>query len=208
MSKPRVSLTHFIDFTAAQGTSRVTQVRRAIQYRQTDYSAGAFDYWKRLREAVVRMHRGGRGFEVLRAAVDTASKARRENYAATTDAYSRWARSRQLEWFAVSPRLFGSTLIDLNVNPELGLKIDGVPHIVKLYFRAEALTKGKAAMGLSILSEAYAPLVRTGVVPAMLDIRRGKLFTPPFDPSTVTLLRGEIAAFAALWAEIEDQRAA
>jgi hypothetical protein len=77
------------------------------------------------------------------------------------------------------------------VNPELCGEIGGDIHAIKLYFRAEPLSKARSDVALALLQQAFGKKTSVG----MLDVRRSKLFVPTREIANLdALLHGEAAA--------------
>lgn len=74
-----ISLTTFVDFSAATGAARLTSVRKAKAQYAEDYEP-AHDFYKGLREAIVERFESGWDAKALRQALNTASSKKAENY--------------------------------------------------------------------------------------------------------------------------------
>jgi hypothetical protein len=87
----------------------------------------------------------------------------------------------------------------VSVNPELHAKINGKPHLLKLYFKSDPLSKQNINIVLHLLQK-KAP---KGTSVGILDVRRSKLFTPTVSiPGMDAFLKAEAIAFSSLWASV------
>ena len=91
------------------------------------------------------------------------------------------------------------------MNPELGLEIDGTPHLIKLYFKSDKLAKNRIdiithLMSVVLSDQCPSPEETTMSV---LDVRRAKLFSPTVPIQALdAILNAELAYVAHLWRAI------
>lgn len=168
-----ISLTTFVDFVSKSGTPKMTVVR---EWKHRDEYDPLTDYWKTLREAIIAVHKKRHGVERLEAVAAGATVKKIANYALCAKAYKKWIGKRTLPWFEPPKLEWKSGGIRVQINPELGLEIDGKKHLVKLYFREQALPANRAVLALQAMHEAASKL-RSNVAMGLLDIRKGKLHT-------------------------------
>lgn len=188
-----VSLTYFLDFVQKSGTPKLTVVRK---YKNRPEYDPAADYYKQLRDRIVRMHQRDEPKGVLDDLTTTVNAKKRAHYAQAIAGYKRFLGKRTVTWFE-APKAKWSGGIEVSVNPEVGLNIDGTDFVLKLYFKDDRLATNRVEMVNHLLAEALAdPKAqrRYGVV----DMRSGRLISTPPDPMLDALLRGEAAAFAAM----------
>ena len=196
---PAISLTDFVDFVISSGTpklSKVQEVKRRGPYEP------AFDFWRALREAIVALHnsRSLNKRQLDRAASGLTDKNKQLRYPDSIRGYKRFLGRKRISWFAPPTGRWGPPGLTIRVNPELGLYINGVPHLIKLYFKGEPLSRRRVAIVLLLLRVALHPQVRNGTTYAILDVPRGKLFGDPSpDSSLIPLLQGEASAFLTIW---------
>lgn len=95
--------------------------------------------------------------------------------------------------------------VSVEVNPELGLRIDGEPHLVKLYLRGEPLSQRRVDLTIAVMRNALQTTARL----AVLDVRTarlrllGKGAERPADQLRLrTLLRAEGAGYATAYASV------
>jgi hypothetical protein len=195
-----ISLTDFVDFTLKTGSSRVVKVKE-IKGRG-DYLPAA-DYWKGFREGVVALHRSGRmsaaALDRLVAGQSNASKARR--YADAAAGYKRFIGKRPPAWFPPPPGRWIEGDLEVRVNPELGLTIDGVPTFTKLYFKSDSPTRSRVQAVLAVIDVSMAS-ASPGSSVAVLDVSSGRLMRPDGrwnKRDMETLLAAEAGAFVEIW---------
>jgi hypothetical protein len=194
----KVSLTYFVDFVLKSGTPKLTGVRE-YKERKDELST---DFYRPIREAVVDMHRRGLSVSTLDdvTCVQEDEK-RKKHYPLVIAGYRRFLADGAKNFF--EPPRAGLSLgaLEVDVNPELGLVIDGKKHLIKLYFRSDPLDRKRTALVLALLSRGLCE--GTEYVPAVLDVRTGKLHTHAATSSRVdVLLRGEAAAFASIYGAV------
>ncbi len=169
-----ISLTTFVDFINKAGTPKMTVVR---EWKHRDKYHPSKDYWKELRDAIVELHSAGRDIKTLSATPPRDRPSDGPNYADAIKAYKKWIGRRTLPWFAPHKLTWQSGGVDVLVNPELGLEIEGTKHLVKLYFKADKLPANRANLVLQMMHESIPSKGKSVPVMALLDIRKGKLHT-------------------------------
>ncbi len=196
---PTVSLTTFLDFTAATGSARVSQLRRAKKGYGQDYSP-AKDYYKFLREAIEETFEEGWSAKSLKALLSQLPDSRKaEAFEDCRKGLTRWVGKKQITSLPRGRVSWSSGGLTVRVNPELHLDIAGKPHAIKLYFKGEKISKQRVDVALHLL-KTKAP---KGDTAGILDLRRGKLYVPTVaKPGMPALLKAEAAAFTSLWEEL------
>ena len=191
-----VSLTTFVDFVSKAGSPKLTVVRK---WKHRDYKPET-DFYKRIRERVIELHRDNRPASFLDAVLAGLSDSKKQQvYPALVEGHRRWCRAKKTAWFDPPSALWRHGDLAVNVNPELGLEINGAPHLVKLYFKAEKLAPSRVAIVTHMMDIVCCGTVPDGCQMAVLDLRRGRLLTGHRDPDMESLLRGEAAYWMAVW---------
>lgn len=195
-----VSLTYFLDFVLKAGTPKVTVVE---EFKDRDKYDPRTDFYKPLREKLVAVHRSGGLVAELETWARTVHDKKQPSYLAVVAGYKKFVGKQKLSWFTPPKANHPVGPLVVNVNPELGLEIQGVPHVIKLYLKDDPpLTKPRAQLILYLLDQALADptLPRTFGV---LDARKGKLHTSGAPPRGITaLLAGEAVSFATMFASL------
>jgi hypothetical protein len=196
---PPISLTTFVDFVLASGTPRLTCIRNAKAMYSTEYHP-PFDFYKQLREFIIEMHSAGKPASALdRFVVSNANAKKAATYRECVASYKKLMGSRPIEWTGSEAAKWEIGDLSVKVNPELGLRIDGVNHVVKLYFKQPQPSKLRLETMLHLL-EKVLPKNNKPAIPAILDVPRGKLIVPTVRVNGLdALLAGEAAAFVAMW---------
>jgi hypothetical protein len=199
----KVSLTTFLDFTAATGAGRLTQVRKAKSQSETPYSP-ATDYWRPLREAIrEEFEDGWGGRDSLKRLRETTHDPKKQaRYGECVKGLAQWSKGKQ---FGPSKRKTGSWVsgdLTVSVNPELVLDINGASTAVKLYFRSEKLAKPRINTLLYLLDKGLPSKSR----PAVLDVPRGKLIAETVPVADLDIvLEGDAAQFITMWNRLERE---
>lgn len=191
-----VPMSAFVDYAISAGTTRLTQVRELHR------DGGRFDFYKPLREVIADMHRAGSPPGVLKQfAAGQLDPRYARLYPKVVAGYLRWLSS--LEKASTAPVWFEPPMRDLplgpiavQVSPEVGLLIEGRPHVIKLFMRGEPIGKNRVAFTTALMEWAFA-VTWPGVTFAVLDVRRAKLYS--FKEQHVSdLLVAEALSFAHL----------
>ena len=200
----KISLTDFVDFVISSGTPKLTKVKQLKirgEYRP------AFDYWKNLRDEIIEFHKRNmndksRLDEVLESesVVDEKKVGR---YKECLKGYKRFLGKKKYKWFDPPYKTWGPKGLSIRINPELGLRLARENYIIKLYFKAEALSIRKIDIILILLYEVFRRRVERDVNYCILDVQRGKLFSKKRPKRTILpLLRGEAVNFLTIWKQV------
>lgn len=201
----KVQMATFATFVTAPTTGKLACVATVKLSAETAYDPKT-DYWKQLREFLPRNHRRGGTKADLRGLTKKVSERKSVTYLARIEAYLDWWGPRNIRWGQGAPTMWKLGNVEVGVNPELFLSVDGVRHVVKLYFKqSERLTDDRASVMLRFLELAY----RGGASPdgrpvvGVLDLSQGVYHEPAsslgyLDP----LLTGEAASFASVWRDV------
>lgn len=198
---PRISLTDFVDIVSSGGTpkaNKVSQIKNRLPYNP------AFDFYKPLRDRIIEVHNIGETKEYLKSLMPLISDRKKLTaYPAVIDGYLSWWGKKKFSWFNPPNDLFSFHGIDVSVNPELGLYINGDPYLIKLYFKAERLTKNRVDVIHHLMGSVLAPVSPNGTTMAVLEIRQSKLYAPTIQiPNLTAVLGAELAYISALWANV------
>lgn len=196
---PEISLTTFVDFVLASGTPRITCVRRAKSIYSQEYSP-AFDFWRKLRIAIIEMHEQEESRTTLDNVLDGLIDAKKRLlYADCIRSYKEWMGRKNFTWSGCTQTMWKRSGLSVRVNPELGIGINGQNHVIKLYFKAESPSKKRLDTMLHLMKSTLS-LEERETVPGILDVPRGRLITQTADVSDIeALLIGEGTAFVTMW---------
>lgn len=198
---PTISLTDFVDFVVATGTSKLTKVRQIK--RRPEYNP-AFDHWKILRDGIVEFHAVGRGdrafFDRLLARVTDGAK--RTTYQPLVANYKRFLGRKVITSQPSNQHVTWSyKTLEVRINPELRLNINGTETIIKLYFKATKPGANKIAV-IQLLMKHALPKA-PGAAFCVLDVNNLKPYISA-DPNddNLPLLYGEADSFITIWDHI------
>ena len=192
-------MTKFVDFVIASGNPRLRVVRDAKSQHESRYDPAA-DFWKILRLEIVRIHREGADPKSLRNVIGkTIAPLKQEKYPPLIEAYVRWLGKREVTWDKEWSTRWSSENLVVRVNPELGLIIDEVPHVIKLYFKAEKPSKSRLDTMVYLLRKSF-PKATPSVIFGVLDVPRRHFYQETVSIAGLeALLIGEAAAFSSMW---------
>lgn len=198
-----ISLTEFMDFVNKSGMAKMTVVSSTKAHREDDYKTYA-DYWLKLREKIKEVHKKHLSQDDFRELIEEIKPDKIENYHLAIEGYCKFWGKKKIEWVKPPRKIWKIGNIRLAVNPELGLKIKDQIYYVKIYTKANSqIDKRHADMILTLMEQELRPKVEEDAVFAVLDIKRGKLFsTKPTDPKLRILLKTEAQEFEAIWKQI------
>jgi hypothetical protein len=198
-----VSLSHFIDFCLANGRERVRLVREIRHGKDS-----RFDLYAPLRRALVDYHVEGPTKAPLSAFAESrADFHERRHFGPAVNGYLRFLkRQGEMQWFEPAMRDYPLGPAVVRVDPELGLMIEGRPHMLKLYLRQSAPERLRTEL-LTTLMQMSMQTVWPGTTFAVLDARRGrfhpyKMATVATTKDHIALLHAEAAAFGSLWTNV------
>ncbi|AKT42143.1 hypothetical protein [Chondromyces crocatus] len=196
----KISMTYFVDFVLKAGTPKLTGVREIKERKDELFT----DFYRQIREAIIDMHRGNKNDRVLDDFLAAQTDERRRRiYPGIVAGYRKLLASGKVTWFDPPVGTCQLGDVSINVNPELGLVIDGKPHLVKMYFRGESLSAKRLTVMLNLLTNGMDGIAAPGTSFAVLDVRKAKLHAPKVpNPRLNTLLRGEAASFATIYASL------
>lgn len=198
---PRITLTDFIEVVTKSGSPKATKVSQ-LKNRQT-YDP-ATDFYKSLREGLVALHKksGGKA-DLANLTKGLADAKKAANYPAMVAGYKKWWGHKTLKWFDPPGDTYANFGIDIAINPEVGLEINGNRHVIKLYFKTDALTKNKADLIVTLMSHVLSASQLEGTAFSVLDVRNSKLFTySVMGKSFKPMVDAELSYIASLWPHV------
>jgi len=196
----RISLTDFVDIVSKSGSPKATKVAQ-IKARP-DYGP-AIDFYKQFRDGVVAIHKAsGSKSDVPKILSAVTEKNRLANYPVAIEGYKKWWGKKALKWFKPSSVIFSRSGVDVSINPELGLEINGDRHLIKLYLKSEKLSKARADLIIGLMDKALSDSTNSTSM-SVLDVKNAKLFSSPVPTAAfVPMIEAELAYIASLWAGI------
>lgn len=198
---PNLSLTDLVDVVSKSGTPKATKVSE-IKNRKPYQPAT--DFYKQLRDGLIEIHQNGRdrnALSNLQASIFDPKKL--ANYPAAIAGYKKWWGRKKLEWFDPPRNIYGHAGVEVAVNPELGLIVDGVRYAIKLYLKSDPLTKLRVDLITVLMEVALREKCQPADALALLDVRQSKLFTASAPINTTkAVVDAELAYVAALWPNV------
>ena len=180
------------------GPPKVAGVRECKDHRYDHLT----DFYRPLRDAIVTMHEQGSAASSLDAFLATVRDERKARiFPGLVARYQSFLGSQPMRWFAPPSTLLPIDDLEIEVKPELGVEIDGVPHILKMHFRGGPLAQKRVNLVVGILVSALGS-TRSGAEFGVLDVPRGRLrrLKSGPNPKLGLLMRGEAAAFSTIYA--------
>ncbi|AID00394.1 MULTISPECIES: hypothetical protein [Bacillus subtilis group] len=208
MSEISIPLSSFIQFTFTQtGSARTNCIRKIKKQIEEGYSPG-IDYWKQLRDGIIKFHKGIISLEEFHnIPLRFQEESKRRNYLIAINNHITHFKNKKLELFETgkSHWIYQDELY-VKSTPNLGLKINGVPYLLKIDGRKgdKKIDKRKAETALALMSASqknYSP--PDGAINAIWNPVRGKFFEEkPLTEDLLIALNGDAAAFCATWKSV------
>ncbi len=199
----KISLTDFVDFVTRSGMPKLTLVRQ-LKHRG-EYNT-LRDFYRPLREAMIRAHAEQLGKPHVSACVagawDWSVDRRRRHFEDLSRAYLGWWGRKRMDWFEPGWDVLQLGPLSMSINPELGLRIDGRPTMVKLYFKERRLSHKYAGIVTKLMEMSLGDQAPPGTQMAVLDIRRRNLHCRGAKPQLEALVQGEMAALTTMWTRV------
>ena len=163
-----------------------------------------FDFWKQLREEIRNSHQKKTKLDDVLLSLTDPKKLKR--YPLAIRAYKKFlAKHKNLRSFAPPSATWSYDGLNVRVNPELGLEIDGKKYVVKLYFKEDKPTKHRLKVVFEMMR---ITLPGAGWIPAVVDVSNGRLITPkPLEENLLPLLQAQALAFMHLWKAVTGSAA-
>ena len=198
---PRISLTDLVDVVTSSGVPKATKIS---QIKSRPAYEPQFDFYKPLRDAIQTMHQSGLQKSELDKLKSTLPDEKKiSNYPSAISGYKKWLGKRSVKWFDPPREHLSEAGVDVIINPELGLEVDGTRHVVKLYFKSDKLTKLKIDVITEAMEQALRPKSKSTDVMTVVDVRRGKSFSGAGPSAKLSSMVGaELAYIAYLWPKV------
>lgn len=198
----KVSLTQFINFTLKQTSQSKANYVHDIKYK-SEYSP-AIDYWKQLRDEIKKVHEKQLPLENLYNLLDKVHEKKKDNYNRSINQYIKFANKKDIEWFETGSSywLFEDRLM-VNSQPEIGLKINQVPFLLKIYYTGKSsnVNKNKVQSALTLMETAERNFTTPdGAISALLNLHNLKFYSSEgVDKRLLIALKAEASHFAYLY---------
>lgn len=198
--KTSIGLTQFIDFTTKGSSAKINMVRK-IKY-QDDYHP-AFDYWKQLRDGIIKFHKEDLQPSFFDSLIYGADEKKQQNYKLAIREYRKFLRNKDISWFDPGKSTWVNDDLVVRSSPELGLVINGVPHLIKLYFKGRSgnVDKRTSRTALALMNtSSYDVSHPEGVHHSVLNIQRNNFITDDkINQDQLLALQSEATQFMYIW---------
>jgi hypothetical protein len=197
MAAISISILDFAKFVNATSAS----ARVSIVAQAKDPYDPSHDFYKGLREAIVRGQVLGDPRVQLQEAIARARDPRRQNaYQLCGTEYLKFVSRRTVEWVA-KPKgwTWHEGEVEVRVNPEAIFSVRGRDYLLKMWFSKKPLGQ----QGRRAVAHLLAEGAKAGQQPGLLDVRHGAI-SPPLAVQSQTdlFLRVEADALASMWRRI------
>jgi hypothetical protein len=201
--KISIGLTQFIDFTV-KGSPAKTNMVRKIKY-QNEYHP-AFDYWKSLRDGIIKFHEQNLDFNFFEQLINSVETKKKANYISAIQQYKKFLKNKDISWFNPGKSIWTSNELVVRSTPELGLIINGKPHLIKLYFKgkSENVNKSKIGTTVTLLNTSIFDLKHDSQIEkSVLNLQKGNLYSDKtINTDKLIALESEAAQFVYIWNKI------
>jgi hypothetical protein len=201
----KISLTDFIDFIVASGSAKQTIVSKFKKRKEYGY---AVDYWRELRNTITDFHDDPALTKAyFEAAIETnfIDAGKKEKARPLLQNYKSFLGRKVIETKPIVKCDWRYNKdLTIRVNPELHVVINGVPQLVKFYFKGKPqLTKAKIDMALVLLKIATEDII-TDVHYSILDLPQQKIWTQAApNMKLLPLLKGEAESYITIYNNLE-----
>ena len=193
---PQLCLADLVDVVSRTGEQKA---RKLLEIKKRPKYDPKADFYKRIRETIVECHEKGLGKEHIHTDLgDLKDKKKRNHYPAVASAYESWWGRKRVNWFVPRASTWKSQGVEVSVNPELGLNINGFDYLIKLYFKRSRLESRQAQIVTHVMRQALAKHHPDAQM-SVLDIRSGKLLCVNAPRLIGPVLEAEVAYIAAIW---------
>lgn len=171
-----IRLTDFVDFVLLSG---VAQQRKVREIKERNAYDPVNDHYKQMREGIIRMHKYNDPVEKLGDICNRVVDKKKATYKAVATGYEKFLHNKIAIWFQPMRRLWEHQPSGLGiwVNPEVGLRIDGTPHLLKLYFNKTPLQRDRVLGIVQLMENSLRPFHTPDTVFGLLDVPNNKLWT-------------------------------
>ena len=198
-----ISLTSFLDISARFGTPKITKITQCKKQLEDGYDP-RHDFWKGLRDSIISLHKEKRDKHSLERILDQLrDKKKITAYPKAIDGYFKFIGKKKISWFSPKRGKYTQGNITVLVNPELGLNIKNTPHLIKLYFKSDPISKRRVAVTCHMMDKSLRKHSPKGTIMCVLDVQRGKLHHASTPVSGLDIaLKGELSYIEAVWDDI------
>lgn len=198
----KITLTDFVDFVLLSGRKKLNKVRE-IKGRK-GYEPMT-DYYKVIRDKIVYVLKNDKPITDIEKIIHTTSDVKkRGNFKSIYDGFKKFIGRKEIEFIEPPKDKFIYKELSMSLNPEIGLMIKGIPHVIKLYFKKDKIEKDKIHSIISLMESELKDDVEKDTEFAVLDINQSKLFYKDKRVlDYMPLIEGEAESFIKMWKTIK-----
>jgi hypothetical protein len=162
----------------------------------------AFDFYKPLRDHIIDLHQNNRSkSDFLHTKDMTSDNKKWKTYEILITKYKEFWGAKKTNWFNPPRKKWVSNDVNVLLNPELGLIIKDVPHVIKLYMKGEKLSRTKATTSLFLMHQKLpVNYEKVPIIYCILDVRQNNLIkTSVFPNNILSSIVAEAAYITCIW---------
>lgn len=195
----QMNLVQFADIISSTWRSKLCKIK--LIKNSPGYQPKT-DYYKQIREYIIKFHESGKPLDQFDDATTIVSNNRKQKtYTPLVQAYKAFLKdSKTYRYFKSQRGILLFNDLHIVANPEIGLEIDGIEYLIKLYFKVDTLTKQDAEIITCVMENALRKSVDSSIKMAVLDVLRSKLFiAAPPTPDTILTIHAEAKYISDMW---------
>lgn len=199
--KHEISLTYFVDVVQKSANPKITKISQIKNRKEYD---PRIDFYKKFRDGIIKIHKekgDKKRLSELRNSIVDEKKIK--NYGDIINGYNKWWGKKELIWFDPPKKYYENSGVEVSINPELGLIIDGQRYIIKLYLKDEPLSKFRVDPSTVLMELSLRDYCESSDVIGILDVRKSKFFRVTADiPLTKAMIDSELGYIANMWPHV------
>jgi len=202
-----VGFTKFLDFTAQTGSAKAASALAAF-YQSGNMQTSRTHYYENLREALIAAERSGKYTDWEQFIASQKEDAQEFIRDALIKFYKWKSNYTSAAWYEPPKQIWALQEFDVNINPEIGLILDGEIYAIKLYLNNKKLSNLKAQAGGLIMQNMFSEIYPATKF-AILDVKSETFHV--FNGASERLdylLIGEAAHMSAILSAAKEQAAA
>lgn len=205
-SRIRVSLTQFADFATKPPEQQLTVARKVAKQHLDGYEVPQ-DFYKGFREGVQAMHRENHEIGFLEQLCSAQTQpGRAKHYSLLFEGYRRFLGNTEVEGMVAPEGVWQLGQLTIRVRPEIAIRMNGDTLLLKLWLSNDPSLNRRRSQILNQLIRESIPACEENLVPAVLDVRRSKLFTSDeHSKDHAAILQAQATSFISLYSYARKQ---
>jgi len=200
----KISLTSFIDVVTSSGSPKLTKI---LELKNRGDYHPVMDYWGPLREHIVKYHKVGEGDKrYLDGLIPTLDKpSKQANCRNLITNYKRFLGRKAIETLVPPTATWRYESLAVRINPEVYLSMDGVRHIIKLYFKARPLSVSQVGLIHLLMTMTLSQKLEAPVTYTVYDAHHNRPYsTTNSSNRLLPLLYGEADGLISTWNRLPE----